>query len=250
MNRKAARPSGAQRAARHFSGFPEGKTAAVALPEPFFTELLPYIDDPDELKITLLVFWRLAQMRSDVAPWITSDELLADDVVKKALGEREFDQRLSVALTRAVDRGSLLVASWQRADGGTEARYFANSPKGRAAAEAMRRGKSPARAVAPATRSNIFALYEKNIGALTAIISEELMEAEETFPDVWIEDAFREAVLQNKRSWSYILAILERWQTEGRHEINRRAGRRAEESDRDAEARRYIEDAYDRIVRR
>jgi DnaD/phage-associated family protein len=246
MNRKAGEP----KATRHFSGFPEGKTAAVALPEPFFTELVPFIDDPDELKVTLLVFWRLAQMRSDVAPWITNDELLADEIVKKALGDRNFAARLKAALARAVNRGSLLVESWQRADGEIEVRYFANSPRGRAAVDAMRRGRSPERAATPGERSNIFALYEKNIGPLTAMISEELMEAEETYPDAWIEDAFREAVRQNKRSWSYILAILERWQTEGRHEINRRTSRGTTESDRDAEARRYIEEAYDRIVRR
>ena len=48
------------------------------------------------------------------------------------------------------------------------------------------------------------------------MIADELREAEELYPEDWIEDAFREAVGQNKRSWRYIARILERWEHEGR----------------------------------
>ena len=63
---------------------------------------------------------------------------------------------------------------------------------------------------------NIFALYEDNIGMLSPIIADELKLAEEAYPHEWIEDAFRRAVVQNKRSWRYVAAILERWEREGR----------------------------------
>jgi len=86
-------------------------------------------------------------------------------------------------------------------------------------------------------RPNIFVLYESNIGALTPILREKLMEDEQTYPPEWIEDAIREAVELNKRSWRYVQRILERWAAEGRED---EASRRAREGDR----RRYIEGKY------
>ena len=81
---------------------------------------------------------------------------------------------------------------------------------------------------------NIFALYEGNIGAITPLMADDLKDAEERYPPQWIEDAFREAVSLNKRSWRYIHAILKRWEAEGRD---------YEEAGRDPEAdwleRRY-----------
>lgn len=232
------------KAAYHFSGFPEGKTALVTLPELVFAELVPQIDDADELRVTLIVLWRLAKMRSNVAPWLTAAELLQDPGVRVALDGENFERRLQQALAQAVDRGTLLAAPWKRAGGEVEVRYFANSPRGRSAVDAMKRGVSPQRAIAE-DRPNIFLIYEENIGPLTSLLSEELLEAEATYPPSWIEDAFREAVMANKRNWKYIRAILERWQSEGRDEIDRGT----ERGDREADARRYIQDAYDRLVR-
>ncbi|MGC9398929.1 MAG: DnaD domain-containing protein [Anaerolineae bacterium] len=218
----------------HFSGFPEGNLALVNLPEIVFTDLIPHIDDLVELKVTLLVLWRLARRRSQVAPWITLTELRGDAAMQRALGE-DGEKALICALGRAVARGSLLVVEWTRGDGVVEQRYLANSPRGRIAAAAMRRGVEPSQVEIEA-RPNIYALYEQNIGPLTALLSEELQEAEETYPAVWIEDAFRKAVRLNKRSWKYIRAILERWQSEGRDEIGRR--------DSEADGRQYIEGKY------
>src|SRR5574337_591653 len=67
-------------------------------------------------------------------------------------------------------------------------------------------------------RPNIFALYEQNIGMLPPLLAEELREAAETYPPEWIEEAFRLAVQQNKRRWSYIRAILKRWHSDGKGE--------------------------------
>jgi DnaD/phage-associated family protein len=63
---------------------------------------------------------------------------------------------------------------------------------------------------------NIFALYEQNIGMITPMIAEELKEAEKIYPPQWIEEALKEAVALNKRSWRYIARILERWASEGK----------------------------------
>ncbi len=224
---------------RHFAGFTAGDTATLTLPDALFTEVLPYVEDLDELKVTLLTLRRLALMRANVAPWVTHDELRSDAAVRAALGE-PVEPRLEAALARAVERGTLLEVTWTRADGTAERRYLANTPRGRAAVAAMQRGADPGRAPDEAPRPNIFALYEQNVGPLTALLSEELMEAERTYPAAWIEEAFREAVRRNVRNWKYIRAILERWRTEGRDEIRER--------DRTADARRYIEGPYADII--
>jgi DNA replication protein len=233
-----------------FSGFPEGSAATVTLPKLIFTEIIPHLQDEDEIKVVLVVFMRLAEMRADGAPWITAEELLADPVLVTALAGSRRESRLQTCLGRAVDHAILLVADWENAAGTREVRYFANSPRGRASVAAMQRGVSPVRAVVT-ERPNIFTLYEQNIGPLTALLSEELMEAEKTYPASWIEDAFREAVNLNRRSWKYIQAILDRWQAEGRDEIDRGfdsgLGRRSDRDDWQAETRRYIKDAYDRL---
>ncbi len=65
-------------------------------------------------------------------------------------------------------------------------------------------------------RPNIYVLYEQNIGLLTPIMAEKLQDAEGRYPREWIEAAFEEAVLNNKRNWRYIERILERWTAEGR----------------------------------
>ncbi|MEA3396404.1 MAG: DnaD domain protein [Chloroflexota bacterium] len=218
---------------RQFSGFPEGKAALVQLPDLLFTDLIPIINDLLELQVTLLILWRLARRRAQVAPWVTRAELLADAAVQQALGSGG-EAALDGALARAVARGTLLAAEHARA-AGVERRYLANGPQGRMVAAAWRRGVEPAQAEVPA-RPNIYTLYEQNVGPLTALLSEDLQEAEKTYPAAWIEDAFREAVRLNKRSWKYIRAILERWQTEGRDEISRRAG--------EEDGRRYIEGEY------
>lgn len=234
-----------RQAMRRFSGFPEGKAETVSLPLTVFAELVPMIDDLDELKVTLLILVRLAELRAEAAPWLTFEELKTDTAMRQALDGKGYEERLAAALDRAVERGALLtVEDAQDAESG-EQQYFANSPRGRAAVAAIRRGVSPARSPEPEADVNIFTLYEQNIGPLTALLSEELMEAEATYPAAWIEEAFREAVRLNKRSWKYIHAILERWQTEGKDEVDRRPNRR----DREEAARRYIEEQYRRIVK-
>ena len=65
-------------------------------------------------------------------------------------------------------------------------------------------------------RPNAYALYEQNIGMLTPVVAEQIREAEETYPSEWIEEAIREAVTANVRTWRYISRILERWEIQGK----------------------------------
>jgi DNA replication protein len=220
-----------------FNGFPAGKTPYIPLPEPFFTELLPQIADVGELKITLHLFARL--YRKHGTPRCVSDrELLADPALRRALRRqgdpRPFEERLRAALELALARGTLLRVR-VRVDDEIVAWYFFNTARSRKAVARLLRGdESPEilldlEGLAEANadghtfaveveRPTIYALYEQNIGLLPPLLAEELREAEERYPREWIEEAFRLAVQQNKRRWSYIRAILKRWQTEGKGE--------------------------------
>ena len=220
-----------------FSGFPPGKVRSASIPEPVFTELIPLIDDLAELKLTLHVLWRLGQQQGKVR-YLRRADLAADQVLLAGLGDAPA-QALGEALERAVERGTLLRVETTTGEM-AEPLYFANTPIGRAAVEAIARGEWPDE-LESAERPNIFTLYEENIGLLTPLIADELREAEQTYPAAWIEDAFREAVSLNKRSWKYIRAILERWRTEGRGD---ETGRRPAEADR----RRYIEGEYGEYI--
>lgn len=220
-----------------FSGFPSGKVRNVNVPEPVFTELIPLIDNLAELKLTLHVLWRLERQRGKVR-YLRLADMLADPVLLSSLGD-PGTSLLNEALKRATKRGTLLQVE-TNTGGASEQIYFANTPKGRAATEAIARGEWPDE-LESAGRPNIFVLYEQNIGMLTPLISDELREAEQTYPPEWIEEAFREAVTLNKRSWKYIRAILERWRTEGKgDEAHQRPG----ETDR----RRDIEGKYGEYI--
>lgn len=208
---------------RQFAGLPEGKLASTALPNLVFTELLTDIDDLAELKVTMHVFWTLARHPREY-PGFTLAELQNDPLLRRSLSVVAGDSRemLAVALERAVARGTLLRIRGRGKDG--EVTWlFVNSPRGRIAVDRLARGESGfvpttgERAQPPEpSRPNIFALYEQNVGLVQPILAQELMEAEDTYPAEWIEEAFRIAAESNVRNWRYVRAILERWATEGR----------------------------------
>lgn len=221
---------------RTFSGFPPGKIRNASIPESVFSELMPMIDDLAELKLTLHVLWRLGQQRGKVR-YLRRTDLTTDQLLLSGLDEAPAEE-VSRALERAVERGTLLRVETTVAEA-TEELYFANTPKGRAAVEAIERGQWPDE-LESAGRPNVFTLYEQNIGLLTPLIADELREAEQTYPADWIEQAFREAVSLNKRSWKYIRAILERWRTEGKEKGK---------PTREAERRRDIEGKYGEYIK-
>lgn len=225
---------------KKFLGFPEGKVRLTGLPEQFFQDLLPIIDDLAELKITLYTLWRLNRMEGAFR-YLRREDFLSDPEFLNGLDPeaKEPTQALDAALQRCVARGTLLEVTLAL-EGREEGFYFMNTARGRAAVEAISRGEwRPSHdASRPVERlpepPNLYRLYEENIGPLTPLIAEYLRDAEESYPAAWIEDAVRIAVENNARRWSYVAAILERWQEGGRDE---RKDRRDSEKDR----RRYVE---------
>jgi DNA replication protein DnaD len=73
------------------------------------------------------------------------------------------------------------------------------------------------------------------------MIADKLGEAEDNYPAQWIEEAVQIAVENNVRRWSYVEAILKRWQEGGRDE---RTDRRDTEKDR----RRYVEGEFSEFI--
>jgi len=193
-----------------FPGFSSDPARPVPLPDAFFGGLLPLIDDIGELRVTLACF-RIVTRKSGSPRAIRWADLAADAGLRAMMEEAEIRAGVECAVTR----GTLLHV-WADVGDGPEELYFINTERGREAVRTLQRGERP-EGLAPAEpptseveRPNIFALYEQNIGLLTPMLADELRDAEATFPAAWIEEAFRQAVRQNARSWAYVCKILER----------------------------------------
>ncbi len=237
---------------RGFAGFPAGKLRQVKVPELFFQELLPVIDDLAELKLTLYCFWRLVRQRGEIR-YLRRADLFADERLLEALAAtgRPAQEALAEAIDRAVARGTLLRIYVRREGHPEEEWLLMNTARSREIVSCIRRGDtadleellaSEEVTHLRAERANIFNLYEQNIGLLQPLIADELREAEQTYPPEWIEEAFREAARMNKRSWRYVRAILERWAAEGKDDGI------AERDSAEARRRRYIPDEYADLI--
>jgi DNA replication protein len=249
-----------------FVGFPDSKMKQVIVPDFFFTDLLPQIDDLAELKVTLHCIWLLNEKTGEYR-YLRGDELREDATLLAGLA-LESDLRtpsevLKDALQRCVARNTLLrleittVSEEVTADGKPvedthEDWYFLNTAKGRQAVAMIRQGRlnelraaMPAEARLKVERPNIFIQYEQNINLLTPLIAEQLRDMERTYPPEWINEAFEIAVSRNRRNLRYIQTILKRWETEGKD------GDRYEETGRDSEEgrrKKYIPDEYSDII--
>ena len=210
-----------------FEGFSR-RVRSVPVPSPMFGQLLEEIDDLAEFKTTLRAMY-LLQGKKGFPRFLTHGELLADRTLVNALAvDGHADHgRIDAAIQKAVTRGTFVSAV---VEGSGERLYMVNTEQNRLALADLVDGDTPGQDGASGTgpapepwegaakRPNVFAMYEANIGLLNPMVADELREAEELYPEEWIEDAFREAVSLNKRSWRYISRILERWDTEGRHD--------------------------------
>jgi DNA replication protein len=208
-----------------FVGFPSG-ARATPVPNALFTELLPVIEDADELRVTLYAVYALAR-RKGYPRFVTENELAAEAPLMASLDGHEAPevsrQRLTRALGAAIERGSLLGIEVESADKPSQVLYFLNMPASQRAIQGICDGSIELGRALPHTqeppkarRENVFHLYEENIGPITPLVAEALQEAEQLYPYEWLEEALREAALLNKRSWRYASRILERWATEGR----------------------------------
>jgi DNA replication protein len=231
-----------------FPGFPEGKLRLTPIPNLFFSDLLPNIDNLSEMKVTLYAFWGLTQKEGPVR-YLRLADFLNDDEFMKGMGATPTlaAEALLDGIERSVARGTFLHINIESADGKMDL-YFLNTVKGRAAVEGITRGEwrpgglgdQPVSLLVE--RPNIFVLYEQNIGPLTPLIADQLRDAEQTYPLHWIEEAIQIAVENNVRKWRYVLAVLQRWRQEGKQDgIKRR--------DSEKDLRNQIPEEYRDIVK-
>ncbi len=233
-----------------FKGFP-AKTQFTAVPNSFFSALLPQISDIAELKTTLHIFWAIYQKRG-YPRFTTYKELLGSkSLMSSMVGATPPEKILRQALEMAAKRGTILHIALDR-DGTPEDVYFLNTEPDRQAIAKIQNGElalSGLKAKEPAyidteAPPDIFTLYEQNIGMLTPLIADQLRDAEKLYPEAWIRDAVKEAVSHNKRSWRYISAILERWSTEGKSDGAYQRDSKKTGPDK------YIKQKYGHMVRR
>jgi len=236
---------------KQFTGFPT-KTQFTPLPNSFFSTLLPQIRDIAELKTTLYLLGMLYRKRG-YPRFITYEELLTNTSLMRSLKEegKSPDETLRQTLEMATRRGTILHLALDR-DGAAEDIYFLNTEHDRQVVTKIQNGEFSLPGLKTGTRPSIlteqqpdiFTIYEQNVGMLTPMIAEELIEAEKLYPIDWIKDAIKEAVSLNKRSWRYIARILERWSSEGKSNGAYKREPKKTTSDK------YIKQRYGHMVRR
>jgi DNA replication protein len=233
-----------------FSGFP-ARAEVTPVPNLFFTEVVPQVDSINELKVVLHIFWLLSRRRG-YPQFVTASELSADPILGRGMEPVGATRKevLCQALKEAVEHGIILHVRVDRA-GQVEDAYLINNDAGRDAIIKIKQGDLPELPPAPvpndmqaAVPNNIYSLYESNIGMVTQLISEQLKEAETLYPAEWIESAFKEAVALNKRSWRYILRILERWATEGKDD-----GKFGRDTQKGRDREKYVKGKYGHMVK-
>ncbi len=222
----------------------------VGLPAEFFTEVLPVIALPSELKVTLHIFYRLRRQRGTPRR-ISWDELLADQELRQGLravsSVRRVEELLAEGLEAAVQRTTLLHLA-QPSAGRLVNWYLVHTASNRAWIEQMAQTAAP---LVPndeqpsAQRPSLMKLYEQNIGLITPLLLDELREVEETYPYEWVEEAMREAVRANVRSWRYVRKVLEKWGTHGRQHATSQLERH-----RPIDVEKYTNGVYGALFRR
>jgi DNA replication protein len=201
------------------------ETGFISMPDSFFTQAMPKIQNLAELKVVLYVAYLILRKQERPHPdniGVTYKELKAES---SWLLDELSEETLRQALDSAVEHGILLHSSLN-INGVLEDVYSLTTES-----------RQP-----PAI--NTFALYEQNIGMITPMIAEELKEAEKLYPPQWIEEAFKIAVTLNKRSWKYIARILERWASEGKDSGEYKRDLKKDDPDK------YIKGKYGRFVKR
>ncbi|MEO8083757.1 MAG: DnaD domain protein [Ardenticatenales bacterium] len=265
----ARRPAGeAARDPRAATGYPSG-ARTTPVPDLLFSRDLTAIDNPLALRVLLWLLWQVHRRPAGAPPAVRTGDVTADLGLRRAAtavgagsdastethasngsygsnpsnrstGSHAIALALDAACRELTARGLVL-------DGGGW--LVINDRAGRevfdAAAADPNRWPDLARAAAdvttdatsaagageddPAARATIYALYEQTIGMITPVLADELAEAAAEYPPAWIARAFRLAAANGARKWSYVRAILTRWERDGYEgEDDEVTGRRAE----------------------
>ena len=210
-----------------YEGFPSGG-AVVPLPQSVLRDLAPLMSDVAELVVTLYAVEAISRVRRyprrvrcvDLRETRPMIEALASLCVT-----REVEEAFDDGLAAAVERGTLLHAR-SVADGVWVEWVALNDADGR---RAMESASMPPASVRQRGRESVYGsapkIWESAFGTpMPSILTEELKAAESRFGAEWLYDAFAEAAANGARSWRYVQAILERWESSGREQGGRDGG--------------------------
>jgi DNA replication protein len=235
-----------------FKGFPP-RPEVTPLPNIFFSEVLPRLESPAEIKVVMQVFFLLSRKKG-YPRFISYEELANDPVLIKGLGDAggEFRGILAGALDNAAKQRIFLHIPVD-IEGKPDEAYFINNEAEKDTLARISEGKLKIpnitiRKVEEAVveqPSDIYNLYEQNIGMLTPILAEELQEAEHKYPAEWVQEAFRIALRSNVRNWKYINGILKRWEREGKQD-----GKYVGDTRKEGDPDKYIRGKYGHMVQR
>lgn len=203
-----------------FEGFP-GIARGTVIPNVFFTAVLPKFTTPGDLLAFLWLSRAVQEQRGEIR-FVTLQALWRFDGVAASFeaiggGRGGFDRGVNAC----IETGAIIAVELTGKEG-QETALFVNNPSSRRAVGRARGGEiqlrpeTAVRALPSTAPPGIFRLYEENIGTITPMVGERLLEAVDTYPAEWIEEAFREAAELNRRSWRYIERILQNWAQEGR----------------------------------
>lgn len=225
---------------------PDGNDAVPddLIPAAILSRLVREVWSPLEVKLVLAVA-ALGGLRDPVEEeTILLDEGLAAGV--RADGSaRGVIERLLEAIELATARGLLLRLVDDESDYWLLLDVDANRRRIRGGLAVTDHSATRWRGRLRVERPSIFTLYEQNVGLVTPIIADRLVDAIERYPDAWVEDAIEEAVAYNRRNWRYIQRILENWASEGRTDEANRGG-----PARDLNREKHLRGKYAHLFRR
>ena len=207
--------------ADRFEGFASSSTA-TAIPNLFFSRVLPTLSGPDAL-LAFLWLGKVTQAIKGAVRCATADDIWADDgaaAAFEALGSGRSG--LDAGLDECADKKALAVLDMAGA-GGHSRHYFVNTPESRRTIARIRAGElhvrpsaiTSERESAPSAPT-IFKLYEEHFGTITPFVGDRLLEVSRTYPEAWVEEAVRAAALAQAKNWRYVERVLDRWTREGR----------------------------------
>jgi DNA replication protein len=232
--------------------------AVTGVPTRFLESIAPQVHDIAELQV-MLAFFRLAADPPKFGEPLHEERLFQDPVVNRALRMAGTAQPPRDAIRHgielAVARDTLLRFRVEPPHQPDEAWLLLATPENRLRLDRYHKGLLAPPGIpdpVPGTqvrveRPNVFLLYEQNIGLVTPIIADQLIEAMELYPRVWIEDAIAEAVGYNRRNWRYVQRILQNWATEGR---GNETGQRHQRAPGSFDPDRHLQGKYAALFRR
>lgn len=221
----------------------------VPLPPEFVERYLVHITNIVELKVTLHVCALVVQQRSQPRR-VSWEMLIADALLRQSImavaPHSSVEDVIAEGLAAAVHRGTLLHVVQPDKHGRAINWYLVRTDANEAWADARDVSSVDAPAIIKETPS-LVALYEQHLGIVTPFIVAELKRAEQQYPAGWIEEAMREAVVANVRSWRYVSKILQRWASQGRGD---RVPHGGADSAAVIDADQYTNGAYGDLFRR